>query len=70
MYGFGRVVSANQVVWVSKARTFDLRVKDVPLEVFLGMVKAETGWEVKVELGLQQIVSGTPKQASPRMRFD
>ena len=50
--------SANQVVWYPKARTFDLRVKDVPLEVFLGMVKAETGWEVKVEPGLQQIVSG------------
>ena len=38
------VWSANQVVWHPKARTFDLRVKDVPLEVFLGMVKAETGW--------------------------
>ena len=50
--------SANQVVWYPKARTFDLRVKDVPLEVFLGMIKAETGWEVKVEPGLQQIVSG------------
>ena len=50
--------SANQVVWHPKARTFDLRVKDVPLEVFLGMIKAETGWEVKVEPGLQQVVSG------------
>ena len=28
--------SANQVVWYPKARTFDLRVKDVPLEVFWG----------------------------------
>ena len=37
--------SANQVVWYPKARTFDLRVKDVPLEVFLGMIKSETGWE-------------------------
>ena len=35
-----------------------MRVKDVPLEVFLGMIKSETGWEVKVEPGLQQIVSG------------
>ena len=30
--------SANQVVSYPKARTFDLRVKDVPLEVFLGMI--------------------------------
>ena len=52
------VWSANQVVWHPKARTFDLRVKNVPLDKFLGMVKAETGWEVKMEPGLQQIVSG------------
>ena len=52
------VWSANQVVWHPKARAFDLRVKDVPLEVFLGMIKAETGWEVKVEPGLQRVVSG------------
>lgn len=62
---------ANQVVWHPKARTFDLRVKDVPLEEFLGMIKAETGWEVKVEPGLKQLISGKVrnKPAADAIRF-
>ena len=49
---------ANYLVWHPKARTFDLQVRDLPLDKFLGIVKAETGWEVKVEPGLTQLVGG------------
>jgi len=49
---------ADYLTWHPKARTFDFRVRDLPLEKFLGIVKAETGWEVKVEPGLTQLVGG------------
>ena len=49
---------ADYLIWHPKARTFDFRIRDLPLEKFLGIVKAETGWEVKVEPGLTQLVGG------------
>lgn len=49
---------ADYLIWHPKARTFDFRIRDLPLERFLGIVKAETGWEVKVEPGLTQLVGG------------
>ena len=52
------VEGADYLIWHPKARTFDFRVRDLPLEKFLGIVKAETGWEVKVEPGLTQLVGG------------
>ena len=49
---------ADYLIWHPKARTFDFRIRDLPLDRFLGIVKAETGWEVKVEPGLTQLVGG------------
>ena len=44
---------ANSVVWHPKARTFDMNVRAMGLEQLLGVIKAETGWEVLVEPGLK-----------------
>ncbi len=52
------VRAADSLVWYPKARTFDLNIMSMPLEKFLGMVRAETGWEVMVEPGLTRKVSG------------
>ena len=62
---------ADYLIWHPKARTFDFRVRDLPLEKFLGIVKAETGWEVKVEPGLTQLVGGKfrDKPASDAIRL-
>ena len=43
------VRASDSLVWYPKARTFDLNIMSMPLEKFLGMVRAETGWEVMVE---------------------
>ena len=48
----------GQVVWYPKARKFDLDVPAMPLKQFLGLVRAETGWEVVMEPGLNRQVSG------------
>ena len=45
--------AANSVVWHPKARTFDMNVRSMGLEQLLGVIKAETGWEVLVEPGLK-----------------
>jgi hypothetical protein len=50
--------AADHIVWYPKARTFDLEVRGMPLEKFLGLVRAETGWEVMVEPGLNRKVGG------------
>ena len=44
---------ASSVVWHPKARTFDMNVRAMSLEQLLGVIKAETGWEVLVEPGLK-----------------
>ncbi len=49
---------ADSLVWHPKARTFDLNFRERPLNEFLGYIKSETGWEVKVEPGLSQLVDG------------
>ena len=53
-----RLCAADHVVWYPKAQTFDLEVRGMPVEKFLGMVKAETGWEVMIEPGLNRVVGG------------
>ncbi len=45
--------AADSVVWHPKARTFDMNVRAMGLEQLLGVIKAETGWEVLVEPGLE-----------------
>ncbi|MFP6903529.1 MAG: hypothetical protein VCB81_07670, partial [Verrucomicrobiia bacterium] len=45
--------AADSVVWHPKARTFDMNVRAMGLEKLLGVIKAETGWEVLVEPGLK-----------------
>ena len=50
---FPNVEAADTVVWHPKARTFDMNVRAMGLEQLLGVIKAETGWEVLVEPGLQ-----------------
>ena len=50
--------AADHIVWYPKAQTFDLEVRNMPVEKFLGMVKAETGWEVMIEPGLNRVVGG------------
>lgn len=49
---------ADSLIWHPKARTFDLEFRERPLNEFLGYIKSETGWEVKVEPGLTQMVDG------------
>jgi len=53
-----QVAAADYVIWYPKARSFDLSVKSMPLKKFLGMIRAETGWEVVMEPGLTQVVDG------------
>ena len=62
---------ADYVVWHPKSRTFDLQVRNLPLEKFLGIVRSETGWEVKVEPGLTQLVGAefNNKLAADAMRL-
>lgn len=50
--------AADHIVWYPKARTFDLEIRNMPVERFLGMVRAETGWEVMIEPGLNRMVGG------------
>jgi len=59
------------VVWHPKSRTFDLQVRNLPLEKFLGIVKSETGWEVIVEPGMDQLVGAefNNKLAADAMRL-
>jgi hypothetical protein len=63
--------AADHIVWYPKARTFDLEVRNMPVEKFLGLVKAETGWEVMVEPGLDRVVGGKfkNKPAADTMRL-
>ena len=49
---------ADSLVWHPKARTFDLDFRERPLNEFLGYIRSETGWEVRVEPGLSQLVDG------------
>ncbi len=62
---------AESVVWHPKSRTFDLRVRNLPLEKFLGIVKSETGWEIIVEPGMDQLVGAefNNKLAADAMRL-
>lgn len=50
--------AADHIVWYPKARTFDLEVRNMPVEKFLGLVRAETGWEVMIEPGLKRVIGG------------
>ena len=63
--------AADHIVWYPKARTFDLEVRNMPVEKFLGMVRAETGWEVMIEPGLNRVVGGKfrNKPAADTMRL-
>jgi|TARA_B100001971_G_scaffold204007_1_gene219679 hypothetical protein len=63
--------AADHIAWYPKARTFDLEVRNMPVEKFLGLVKAETGWEVMVEPGLDRVVGGKfrNKPAADMMRL-
>ncbi len=63
--------AADHIVWYPKARTFDLEVRGMPLEKFLGLVRAETGWEVMVEPGLDRKVGGKfkNKRAADALRL-
>ena len=62
---------ADSVVWHPKSRTFDLQIRNLPLEKFLGIVKSETGWEVIVEPGMDQLVGAefNNKLAADAMRL-
>ena len=62
---------ADSVVWHPKSRTFDLQVRNLPLEKFLGIVKSETGWEIIVEPGMDQLVGAefNNKLAADAMRL-
>ncbi|MBC8325158.1 MAG: hypothetical protein H8E27_05990 [Verrucomicrobia subdivision 3 bacterium] len=63
--------AADSVVWHPKARTFDMNVRAMGLERLLGVIKAETGWEVLVEPGLKGRVEAKfrNKPAADAMRF-
>ncbi len=63
--------AADSVVWHPKARTFDMNVRAMGLEQLLGVIKAETGWEVLVEPGLKGRVEVKfrNKSAADAMRF-
>jgi hypothetical protein len=63
--------AADLVVWHPKARTFDMNVRAMGLEKLLGVIKAETGWEVLVEPGLKGRVGVKfrDKPAADAMRF-
>ena len=63
--------AADHIVWYPKARTFDLEVRNMPVEKFLGMVRAETGWEVMIEPGMNRVVGGKfkNKPAADTMRL-
>ena len=63
--------AADSVVWNPKARTFDMNVRAMELKKLLGVIKAETGWEVLVEPGLEGRVGAKfrNKPAADAMRF-
>jgi len=65
------VQGADHFSWFPKARTVDVEIRGMRLERFLGLVRAETGWDVRMEPGLRRVVSGKfrNKPASEALRL-
>ena len=65
------VQGADHFLWYPKARTVDVEIRGMRVEQFLGLVRAETGWDVMMEPGLDRVVSGRfrNKPASDALRL-
>ena len=65
------VQGADHFLWYPKARTVDVEIRGMRVEQFLGLVRAETGWDVMMEPGLDRVVSGRfrNKPASEALRL-